>query len=66
MTLFDLRSLKLRAGEEHREAREIELAPIELAGQRYVAVPEKVEAELAVTQANSGNVFELRFHTRLH
>ncbi len=66
MTLFDLRSLKLRAGEEHREAREIELAPIELAGQRYVAVPEKVEAEFAVTQANSGNVFELRFHTRLH
>ena len=66
MTVFDLRSLKLRAGEEHREAREIELAPIELAGQRYVAVPEKVEAEFAVTQANSGNVFELRFRTRLH
>ncbi len=66
MTSFDLRSLKLRSGEEHRDAREIELAPIELAGQRYVAVPEKVTAELAVSQANTGMVFELRFHTRLH
>ena len=66
MTTFDLRSLKLRPGEEHREAREIELVPIELAGQRYVAVPEKAEAELFVSQANTGTVFELRFRTRLH
>jgi uncharacterized protein len=66
MTSFSLRSLRLRPGEELREEREIALEPIQLGGQRYLPVPEKVQAELAVSRATSGTVFELRFQTRLH
>ena len=66
MTSFDLRRLKLRSGEEHREAVEIELAPYELGGQRYLPVPDTVEAELTVNRATTGTAFRLRFGTRLH
>jgi DUF177 domain-containing protein len=66
MTRFSLRSLRLRPGEEHRETKEIELEPISLGGQRYLPVPAKVPAELVVSRAQSGTVFELRFKTRLH
>jgi len=65
-THFSLRSLRLRPGEEHRDEQEIALEPISLGGQRYLPVPEKVPAELVVSRAQSGTVFELRFHTRLH
>jgi uncharacterized protein len=66
MTSFNLRQLKLRPGEEHREALEVELQAFEFGGQRYVPVPEKVPAELVVTRAITGNVFSLSFSTRLH
>jgi uncharacterized protein len=66
VTTFDLRSLRIRTGEEHREAKEIELSALELGGQRYLPVPDHAEAELAVTRANSGTVLELRFPVRLH
>ena len=66
MTIFDLRNVRVRSGEEHREAVEVAIAPIELGGQRYVAVPEQVAAELAVTRASTGWVFDLRFSVRLH
>lgn len=66
MTYLDLRSIRLRSGEELRDEREIEIAPIELGGQRYVVVPEKVRAELTVTRATTGTVFGLRFRARLH
>jgi uncharacterized protein len=66
MTSFNLRRLRLRPGEEHREALEVELAPFEFGGQRYVPVPEKVPAELVVTRATTGTVFALAFETRLH
>jgi len=66
MTSFSLRSLRLRPGEEHREPKEIALEPISLGGQRYLPVPDKVQAELAVSRAQSGTVFELRYKTRLH
>ena len=66
MTTFDLRSLRIRSGEEHREAKEIELPALELGGQRYIPVPERVEAELVVTRASTGTLFELRFDVRLH
>jgi uncharacterized protein len=66
VTSVDLRSIRLRAGEEHREAKEIELLPLQYGGQRYVAVPEKVEAEFAVTRATTGIVLELRFDARIH
>jgi uncharacterized protein len=66
MTSFSLRSLRLRPGEEHREQKEIELQPISLGGQRYLPVPERVQSELVVSRAQTGTVFGLRFHTRLH
>jgi uncharacterized protein len=66
MTSVSLRSIRLRPGEEHREEKEIALEPIWLGGQRYLPVPEKVRAELLVSRASSGTVFELRYRTRLH
>jgi uncharacterized protein len=66
VTTFDLRSLRLRSGEEHREAKEIELPTLELGGQRYLPVPERVEAALAISRASTGSVFELVFSVRLH
>jgi uncharacterized protein len=66
MTVFDLRSARLRPGEEQRDAQEIELGPFTLAGQRYDAVPEPVPSELTITRANTGTVLALRFGVRLH
>ena len=63
---FDLRSARLRSGEEHREAVEVALEPLTIGGQRYVPVPERVEAGLTVTQAATGQVFALAFAGRLH
>jgi uncharacterized protein len=66
MTFVDLRNYRLRSGESLTDEQEIEIAPIELGGQRYIAVPEKVPASMAITRASTGTVFELRFHVRLH
>ena|SRR5688572_8425800 len=66
MPTVDLRRLGLRPGEELRDDHEIELAPLELGGQRYVAVPDQVPAELAVTRATTGTSLHLRFTARLH
>ena len=66
MTTLNLRTLKLRSGEQFRDEREIRLEPLELGGQRYRPVPETVRAELAITRASTGSVFELGFRVRLH
>jgi len=66
VTTFNLRALKLRSGEQFRDEQEIALEPLELGGQRYLPVPEKVPAELTITRASTGTVFELAFHVRLH
>jgi uncharacterized protein len=66
VTSFDLRQVRLRPGEEHREALEVELQAFELGGQRYIPVPELVDALLTVTRAISGTVFGLEFTARLH
>ncbi|HWE80495.1 MAG TPA: DUF177 domain-containing protein [Gaiellaceae bacterium] len=66
MTSFDLRRTKLRPGEEHREALEVELPAFDFAGQRYIPVPELVASELVITRALTGTVFGLTFTTRLH
>ncbi len=66
MTTFDLRTLKLRSGEQFQDAKEIQLEPLELGGQRYLPVPETVPAELTITRASTGTVFQLAFHVRLH
>ncbi len=66
MTALNLRTIKLRSGEQFRDEREIELEPLELGGQRYLPVPQKVPAELTITRASTGTVFELSFGVRLH
>jgi uncharacterized protein len=66
MTSFDLRQAKLRPGEEHREAIDVELPAFEFGGERYIPVPNEVPAELVVTRAVTGTVFTLAFTTRLH
>jgi uncharacterized protein len=66
VTTLNLRTIKLRSGEQFRDEQEIELEPLELGGQRYLPVPQKVPAELTITRASTGTVFELSFHVRLH
>jgi uncharacterized protein len=63
---FNLRTVKLRSGEEYRDEIELELTPLEYGGQRYLPVPDNVPAELAVSRASTGTVFQLHFDARLH
>ena len=65
MTTFDLRRLRLRSGDQARERVEIELAPLLLGGQEYLARPNPITADLAVTRASSGTVLELAFDVTL-
>jgi uncharacterized protein len=65
MTTFDLRTLRLRSGDQARERVEIALEPLILAGQTYEPRPNPVPAELTVTRASSGTVFELTFDLSL-
>jgi DUF177 domain-containing protein len=66
MTSFNLRRLRLRSGEQYRDGVEVALEPLEFGGQRYLPVPETVPAELTITRASTGMLFELRFAGRLH
>lgn len=65
MTTFDLRNLRLRPGEEHREQVEVELEPLRLGGQEYLPEPLAVPAQLRVARATSGTVLELSGRVRL-
>lgn len=66
MTSFDLRRVKLRSGEQHREPVELQLEPLVLGGQEYAAAPLPTRGELTVTQATTGTVFDLSFRVTLH
>ena len=66
MTVLNLRTLRLRSGEQFVDGRDVQLEPLELGGQRYLPVPETVPAELSITRARTGTLFELRFDARLH
>jgi len=59
VTRFDLRALRLPSGGQAREQVEIALEPLLLGGQAYEQRPNPVPAELTVTRASSGTVFEL-------
>ncbi len=65
MTTFDLRRQALRSGDQHRERVEIELEPLVYGGQDYVVDPSPLAAELTLTKASSGTVFELAFDVTL-
>ncbi len=66
MTSFNLRQLRLRSGEQYRDEHEVALEPLAFGGQRYVAVPDTVQAELEISRASTGTVFALRLRGRLH
>src|SRR5919109_370401 len=66
MTVFSLRQVRLRSGEEYRDEVEIAIEPLELGGQRHLPVPDPVTAELSIQRASTGTVFELGFAVRLH
>src|SRR5262245_56834072 len=65
MRRFPLRTLRLRPGDEHRETLELTLEPLRFGGELYTPTPQPTPAELVVQRATSGDVFRLRFHTRL-
>jgi uncharacterized protein len=65
VTTFDLRRARLRTGEQLRETVEVALDPLVLGGQEYVVQPNPVAAELTITKANTGSVFELVFRAAL-
>ena len=66
MTTYQLRRLRLRSGEEHRETVSIALEPFDLGGQRYLPIPAAAEAGLEIQRATSGDLFRLAFRVRLH
>jgi len=66
VTTFDLRQAKLRPGEQFRDHVDVQLEPLFLGGQEYLPVPAAVPAELTITRAGSGSVFELAYGVRLH
>ena len=66
MTEFNLRRLKIRSGEQFHEEVAVELEPLVLAGTEYLPVPAEVPAELTITKATSGTVYQLAFRARLH
>ncbi len=66
MTTVDLRRLALRSGEHHRAEVEVELEPLVYGGQEYAPAPSPVLAELTVTRASTGTVFELDLRLSLH
>lgn len=66
MTSFSLRQVKLRPGEQYRDALEVELSPLNYGGQHYLPVPQEVPAEFEITRATTGTLFRLAFTTRLH
>lgn len=59
MTTFNLRTARLRPGEQCSRQVAIELDSLELAGQRYEPEPREPEAELTITRMASGTLFEL-------
>jgi uncharacterized protein len=65
VTTFDVRTVKLRSGEQFRDVRQVELAPFELGGERYLPIPGEPEASFAMSRVSSGLLFELELETRL-
>ena len=66
MTTFSLRNVKLRSGEQFRDTVTVQLEPLVLGAQEYAPVPAEVPAELTITKATTGSVYQLSFHAELH
>jgi len=66
MTTFSLRNVKLRSGEQFRDTVSVQLEPLVLGGQEYAPVPAEVPAELTITKATTGSVYQLSFRAELY
>ncbi|HET7146290.1 MAG TPA: DUF177 domain-containing protein [Gaiellaceae bacterium] len=66
MTTFSLRQLRLRSGEQFRGDVEVELEPLVLGGSEYAPEPARVLADLTITRATTGTVYQLSFRATLH
>jgi uncharacterized protein len=66
VTTFSLRQVKLRSGEQFRDEVAVQLEPLVLGGNEYLPVPAEVPAELTITRATTGSVYQLSFRARLH
>jgi uncharacterized protein len=64
--MFDLRSIALEVGEQHRQPLDVEIAPLEIAGEPYLAEPPVATADFAVTRLRHGFVFDERFDAAVH
>ena len=65
MARFPLRRLRLRPGEEHREAVRLSVEPFSLGGQLYALSADEIPADLVVQRAATGDLFRLGFEVRL-
>ncbi|HVS84062.1 MAG TPA: YceD family protein, partial [Gaiellaceae bacterium] len=65
MTTFDLRSVHVRSGDQHRAAVEVDVGAFLLGGQEYAPQPDPTPAALTLTRATSGVVLELDFAVTL-
>ena len=66
MTTFTLRNVRLRNGEQLQQTVEVQLEPLVLGGQEYAPVPPDVPAELTITKATTGSLYQLSFRAQLH
>jgi uncharacterized protein len=65
VTTIDLRSVRLRSGEQLETAREVDLEGFDLGGQRYATSPDGPEAAVTISRTTSGLLFELELEARL-
>ena len=66
VTVFNLRNVKLRAGQQFRDDVDVQLDPLILGGQEYRPAPAEVPSKLTITKATSGTVYELAYRVHLH
>jgi uncharacterized protein len=65
MTMFSLRTVRLRPAEQFRTELPVELEPFELGGETYGPQPESPEARFEISRAASGTLFSLSFEVAL-
>ena len=65
MTVFNLRNVKLRGGQQFRDDVDVQLDSLVLGGQEYRPEPAEVPAKLTITKATSGTVYELAYRVQL-
>jgi len=65
VTTLDLRSIRLRPGEQWTGVRDVELEPLTIGGQPYAPDPAEPHATVLLTRTSGGLVLELDLEARL-